>query len=103
MTETASDERMESFTTADGVTLRATLVATGRRRVVLVSPGIFLHRDSVEHRALARRLARVADVVTLDIRGHGDSGGAFKGILECQGTEALQERVVPGDRTWHRR
>jgi fermentation-respiration switch protein FrsA (DUF1100 family) len=77
MTETAPDERVESFTTADGVTLRATLLATGRRRVVLVSPGIFLHRDSVEHRALARRLARVADVVTLDIRGHGDSGGAF--------------------------
>ena len=44
---------------------------------MLVSPGIFLHRDSVEHRPLARRLAAFADVVTLDIRGHGDSGGAF--------------------------
>jgi len=78
MTETPpADERPESFTTTDGVTLRATRIVTARRRVILVSPGIFLHRDSVEHRALARRLAAVADVVTLDIRGHGDSGGAF--------------------------
>ena len=78
MTETApADERPESFTTTDGVALRATRIVTGRRRVILVSPGIFLHRGSVEHRALARRLAAVADVVTLDIRGHGDSGGAF--------------------------
>ena len=78
MTEAAAgDEREESFTTADGVTLRATRIVTGSRRVVLVSPGIFMHRGSVEHRALARRLAALADVVTLDIRGHGDSGGAF--------------------------
>jgi pimeloyl-ACP methyl ester carboxylesterase len=78
MTEpSAPDERLESFKTADGVTLRATRIVTGSRRVVLVSPGIFMHRDSVEHRALARRLASLADVVTLDIRGHGDSGGAF--------------------------
>ena len=78
MKEPASaEEQVESFTMADGVTLRATRIVTGSRRVVLVSPGIFMHRGSVEHRALARRLAAVADVVTLDIRGHGDSGGAF--------------------------
>jgi fermentation-respiration switch protein FrsA (DUF1100 family) len=71
------EERIESLPMADGTVLRWTRLATGRRRVVLVSPGIFLHRDSVEHRALARRLARVADVATLDVRGHGDSGGAF--------------------------
>jgi uncharacterized protein len=79
----SADESVESFRTADGVTLRWTRLTTGRRRVVLVSPGIFLHRDSVEHRLLARSLAAVADVVTLDIRGHGDSGGAFSwGVRE---------------------
>jgi fermentation-respiration switch protein FrsA (DUF1100 family) len=74
-----SGERVESFRTSDGVTLRATRWSTagGRRRAILVAPGIFLHRDSVEHRSLSRRLAAVADVVTLDIRGHGDSEGAF--------------------------
>jgi fermentation-respiration switch protein FrsA (DUF1100 family) len=84
MTETSvPDEPALSFRTVDGVLLRGTRIATGSRRVVLVSPGIFLHRDSVEHRALARRLAAFADVVTLDIRGHGDSGGAFSwGVRE---------------------
>ena len=91
MTEpAAADERLESFTAADGVTLRATRIATGSRRVVLVSPGIFLHRDSVEHRTLARRLAALADVVTLDIRGHGDSGGAFSwGVREPEDVAAV--------------
>jgi len=70
-------EHVESFRTADGVSLRLTRILTGRRRVVLVAPGIFLHRDSAEHRGLARRLAAVADVATMDIRGHGDSEGAF--------------------------
>lgn len=68
---------MESFPGADGVTLRVTRILTGRRRLVLVAPGIFMHRESGEHRELARRLAAVADVCTLDIRGHGDSQGAF--------------------------
>jgi hypothetical protein len=53
----AADERVESYTTTDGVLLRATRIVTGSRRVVLVAPGIFMHRDSVEHRTLARRLA----------------------------------------------
>jgi len=73
----APEERIESFRAADGVSLRLTRLLTGRRRVVLVAPGIFLHRDSAEHRGLARRLAAVADVATVDIRGHGDSEGAF--------------------------
>jgi len=95
MTEpAAADEGLESFTTADGVTLRATRIATGSRRVVLVSPGIFLHRDSVEHRGLARRVAAYADVVTLDIRGHGDSEGAFTwGVREPEDVAAVAARL----------
>ena len=85
----SAEEQVESFTMSDGVTLRATRIVTGSRRVVLVSPGIFMHRGSVEHRALARRLAAVADVVTLDIRGHGDSGGAFTwGVREPEDVAA---------------
>ena len=76
-------ESAEEFRAPDGVTLRATRLGAGSRRVILVAPGIFLHRESVEHRLLARRLAGVADVVTLDIRGHGDSDGAFSwGVKE---------------------
>jgi uncharacterized protein len=79
-----------SFATADGVTLRGTRLRTGSRRVVLVSPGIFMHRESDEHRTLARRLAGSVDVVTLDIRGHGDSEGAFTwGVREPEDIAAV--------------
>jgi pimeloyl-ACP methyl ester carboxylesterase len=67
----------ESFETRDGVALRFTRHATGSRAVILVAPGIFMHRESDEHRLLAGRLAEIADVVRVDVRGHGDSGGAF--------------------------
>jgi uncharacterized protein len=86
----ATEESVLSFPAGDGVTLRGTRIGTGSRRVVLVSPGIFLHRDSVEHRALARRLAAYVDVVTLDIRGHGDSEGAFTwGVREPEDVAAV--------------
>ena len=86
----AATEKVESFQTTDGVTLRGTRLTTGSRRVVLVSPGIFLHRESVEHRSLARRLAAYADVLTLDIRGHGDSEGAFTwGVREPEDVAAV--------------
>lgn len=62
---------------SDGTRLVYTRRPTGSRRVILVCPGILLHRDSHEHRLLRDSLAPVADVVTLDIRGHGDSGGLF--------------------------
>jgi uncharacterized protein len=65
------------FTAPDGVTLHATVRTRGHDRAILVVPGIFTHRDCPEHRLLAERLLDLADVVTLDVRGHGDSGGAF--------------------------
>jgi uncharacterized protein len=67
----------EDFVTPDGVRLRYTLHRGGHDRVILVVPGIFTHRACREHRLLAERLADLADVATLDVRGHGDSGGAF--------------------------
>jgi pimeloyl-ACP methyl ester carboxylesterase len=69
--------RSETFPTRDGVRLRLTRFGRGRREAVLVVPGIFMHRQSVEIRLVADRLARAWDVVTLDVRGHGDSGGLF--------------------------
>lgn len=65
------------FVTPDGVSLAWTRRGSGGERAILVVPGILMHREAPEHRLLAERLARIADVVTLDVRGHGDSGGAF--------------------------
>jgi pimeloyl-ACP methyl ester carboxylesterase len=67
----------ETLRTRDGVSLRLSRLGSGQRDAILVVPGIFMHRDSQEHRLLAARLSPLADVVTMDVRGHGDSGGAF--------------------------
>ncbi|HET7292855.1 MAG TPA: alpha/beta fold hydrolase [Vicinamibacteria bacterium] len=67
----------ESVRLRDGVSLRLTRLGSGQRHAILVVPGIFMHRESPEHRLLAARLAPAADVITMDVRGHGDSGGVF--------------------------
>jgi pimeloyl-ACP methyl ester carboxylesterase len=78
---------IDRFRTADGLDLgltwrRRSVGAGGQdegrqSRVVVVVPGLFTSRDCPEHRAFAGRIAEVADVVSLDVRGHGDSAGAF--------------------------
>jgi pimeloyl-ACP methyl ester carboxylesterase len=66
------------FRVADGVELAATLrVGRTSRRAILVVPGILTDRGCAEHVQLRESLADLADVVTVDVRGHGDSGGAF--------------------------
>jgi uncharacterized protein len=67
----------ETFHTRGGVRLRLTRWSGGRERAVLIVPGILMHRGSVEIRRAAERLAADHDVVTMDVRGHGDSGGLF--------------------------
>jgi pimeloyl-ACP methyl ester carboxylesterase len=71
----------DSFRTSGGVVLRFTRWPSetpgGHGRAVLLLPGIFMHREGDEIRLLARRLAQDRDVITLDVRGHGDSGGFF--------------------------
>lgn len=69
--------RSETFPLRGGVRLRLTRFGRGGRAAVLVVPGIFMHRQSEEIRLVADRLARAWDVVTVDVRGHGDSGGLF--------------------------
>ena len=67
----------ESFRTRSGVELRLTRWSAGRPHAVLVVPGILMERESVEIRTVAERLAGTFDVVTMDVRGHGDSQGLF--------------------------
>ena len=69
--------RDEDLPMPDGVRLRLTLRRAGHGRALLVVPGILMHRSGPEHQLLARHLARIADVATLDVRRHGDSGGWF--------------------------
>lgn len=86
--------RVETFFADDGVELVLTRRGTGHRRAVVVAPGLFTHREVPEHRALAERLTEIADVFTLDVRGHGESGGAFTwGVREPADVAALTRRL----------
>lgn len=88
--------RPDWFATADGVRLAVTRrdrrgrVNTVNRRVVLVAPGLFTSRECPEHQAFAERLTEIADVVTVDVRGHGESEGRFSwGVREPGDIAAL--------------
>lgn len=87
------------FSTADGVRLatshraRHEGAAVGElteRRVILVAPGLFTSRECPEHQAFAERLTAIADVVSVDVRGHGQSEGRFSwGVQEPDDIAAL--------------
>lgn len=90
----AVETAVESFRADDGVELVLTRRTRGARRAVVVAPGLFTHREVPEHHALAERLLAVADVYTLDVRGHGESGGAFTwGIREPEDVAVLARRL----------
>lgn len=92
----ASREELGAFRAKDGTRLAWTRRRTGARRLVVVSPGILMDRNGPEHRMLAERLAGLADVLTLDTRGHGDSGGAFSfGVREPDDLAALVLELRP--------
>lgn len=86
----------DRFITADGVPLALTrrrysgAAGDQSERVILVAPGLFTSRDCPEHQAFAEQLTAIADVVTVDVRGHGESGGRFSwGIQEPADMAAL--------------
>jgi uncharacterized protein len=89
-------EETGAFQAEDGTTLVWTRRRTGGRRLVVVSPGILMDRNGPEHRLLAERLAGLADVLTLDTRGHGDSGGVFTfGVQEPDDLARLVRSLRP--------
>lgn len=71
------NSRSETLAADDGTSLRLTVRGSGREAAIVVVPGIFMHRESPEHLRLARALADLADVITTDVRGHGESAGRF--------------------------
>jgi pimeloyl-ACP methyl ester carboxylesterase len=87
-------ETLERFVTRDGVTLHLSQAGAGANDAILVAPGVLMHRGMDEHRRLAQRLAPLADVYTLDVRGHGDSGGAFSfGDKEPEDLAEIEARL----------
>ncbi|MFN8633475.1 MAG: alpha/beta hydrolase [Chloroflexota bacterium] len=92
------EAQVETFLADDGVELvltrRRRLSRPAASRAVVVAPGLFTHREVPEHQALAERLVEIADVYTLDVRGHGASGGAFTwGVREPEDVATLARRL----------
>jgi pimeloyl-ACP methyl ester carboxylesterase len=69
-----------SFTAQDGVEIAADWHLAGTDpgpRLILVAPGFAQHKGTVSMRALAQALTAVADVLIIDFRGTGESGGRY--------------------------
>ena len=60
---------------ADGVSLAATVLAGGHRQAVVIVPSWRTNRDAFSVASLAQWLANSYDVLVLDPRGQGQSGG----------------------------
>lgn len=65
-------------TTSDGVRIAFHLYhQAGRNAVAIICPGFFQSKETPTFRRLACLLASCCDVVCMDFRGHGRSGGRF--------------------------
>lgn len=65
------------LTADDGTRIAVEHWFTGRADAVIVAPGFFQSKRTVTFRRIAGIVARRADVVAMDFRGHGDSGGRY--------------------------
>ncbi len=65
-------------TTPDGVQIAFDLYQRpGRDTLLVICPGFFQSKNTPTMRQLAATLAQHYDVLCMDFRGHGDSGGRF--------------------------
>ena len=82
---------------ADGVDLFVDHYRAGRDTAVLVCPGFYQHRRTTRCRRIGTAIAAAGfDVLMLDLRGHGDSGGSYTfGAREPDDLRRVLDRVRP--------
>ncbi len=89
--------QIESFVTNSGVRLVCDLYRGGHDSLVVVSHGITANRRLPELIRLAEHLAASHDVLTYDVRGHGESSGRFSfGLHEWRDLAQLVRRYAAG-------
>jgi len=66
-----------SLLTPDRIKIRADIYKTGHNEVLVICPGWFMTKNSKSIAALSRDLSKFTDVITMDFRGHGRSGGFY--------------------------
>lgn len=80
-----------SFYTSDRVKLYANLYRPGKQSqdLVVMLNGFGASKEQLKKDRLAREISSIYDVLALDFRGHGKSGGAFTGTnAEAEDVEA---------------
>lgn len=63
--------------TSDNVTIRLNRYFSGNNDVLIICPGWFMTKDSRSIKNLAESFSDIADVITVDFRGHGRSGSFY--------------------------
>jgi pimeloyl-ACP methyl ester carboxylesterase len=96
--------RHESARAADGVSIAYTLWRRPARELVVLAPGFWRVRLAKENLFLVHHfLRRGYDVVTLDFRGHGDSGGGYAfGASEVHDFRTVIDELVGERRLYER-
>jgi len=68
----------QELATDDGVRISVDCYREpGRDTALIICPGFFQSKDTLTFQRLARALAGLCDVICLDFRGHGRSGGLY--------------------------
>jgi alpha-beta hydrolase superfamily lysophospholipase len=88
----------------DGVSIAYTLWRRPARELLVLAPGFWRVRLAKENLFLVHHfLRRGYDVVTLDFRGHGDSGGGYAfGVSEIHDFHAVIGELVGARRLYER-
>ena len=67
----------EVFLKRDGVSIAVNHYQNGYDDVIIICPGWFMTKDSHAFKMLAETLSDYCDVIVMDFRGHGRSGGMY--------------------------
>lgn len=77
MVETQAAHRKLFLSAADGTRISVEHGYSGRAEAVIVAPGFFQSKNTPTFRRIIRLVGQHADVIAMDFRGHGDSGGLY--------------------------
>ena len=67
----------KSLLTIDGQTIHCDLYQHGHKRLIIIAHGFFNSKDALLLKELGHALSNQYDILIMDFRGHGKSGGLF--------------------------
>jgi pimeloyl-ACP methyl ester carboxylesterase len=77
MLEPTFEHRDLRLNASDGTSIAVEHWFSGRPDVILLAPGFFQSKRTRTFQSIAHALKKRFDVIALDFRGHGDSGGRY--------------------------